>query len=287
MSEELKTRADEITERVIESFEGCSSDRLAVIMKSLTRHLHAFAKEVSLTTEEWMAGIDFLMETGKISNEKRNEFILLSDLLGISSLQVAINELYDSATESTVLGPFFVEGAKQFRNGDDISEGASGEPTFVSVKIVDSTGASIPGVTVDVWGADADGFYDVQYVGDKLFNRGRFTSDSDGRVYFWSILPVAYPVPSDGPGGALLKATNRSNMRPAHLHFALTKDGYRQIVTHLFVDGDPYLGNDAVFGERSSLICKFLEIAGDPNSNDLRRQKNHHEIVHTFTMARG
>jgi hydroxyquinol 1,2-dioxygenase len=287
VSEENRSRVDEITDRVIESFDNCPSDRLTTILKALTYHLHQFAKEVSLTTEEWMAGIDFLMATGKISNNKRNEFILLSDLLGLSSLQVAINERADEATESTVLGPFFVEGSREFENGDDISQGASGESTFVSIKITDAEGEAMGGVTVDVWGADADGFYDVQYPGDKLFNRGRFVSDAEGRVFFWSILPIAYPVPSDGPGGALLKATSRSNMRPAHLHFALVKNGFSQVVTHLFVDGDPYLGRDAVFGERDSLICQFLEVAGDPEADDAKLRTNHYEIEHSFRMARG
>ncbi|MDA8197701.1 MAG: hydroxyquinol 1,2-dioxygenase [Actinomycetota bacterium] len=285
MANQNLSRADTITDRVISSFEGCDSDRLTEIMKSLTRHLHEFAKEVSLTTQEWMAGIDFLMATGKISSDKRNEFILLSDLLGLSSLQVAINERVGDATESTVLGPFFVEGAREFSNGEDISDGANGEPTFVSIKVVDTSGAAIGDVTVDVWGSDADGFYDVQYDGDKLFNRGRFKSDEQGRVSFWSILPVAYPVPSDGPGGALLKATKRSNMRPAHLHFALTKEGYSQVVTHLFVAGDPFLGNDAVFGERESLICEFTKVAGDIGSSDPRRRDEHYEIEHVFKMA--
>lgn len=256
------------------------------IMKSLTYHLHQFAKEVSLTTEEWMAGIDFLMATGKISSDKRNEFILLSDLLGLSSLQVAINERADEATESTVLGPFFVEGAKVFQNGADISNGAQGEATYVSITISDSAGEAISGVAVDVWGADADGFYDVQYKGDKLFNRGRFLSDDEGKVSFWSILPVAYPVPSDGPGGELLRATSRSNMRPAHIHFALAKEGFRQVVTHLFVDGDPYLGRDAVFGERDSLVCKFHRASGDETATEAKLQTSHYEIQHNFTMAR-
>jgi hydroxyquinol 1,2-dioxygenase len=258
----LSTRnlADEdLTQAVLASFEGAGSERFKTIADSLVRHLHAFATEVALTEEEWFAGIDFLTRTGHITDDKRQEFILLSDVLGLSMLVVGLNTRRPpEATESTVFGPFFVEGAPGFANGDDIAGGAPGEPCFMQGRVLTVEGEPIAGARLDIWQADEDGFYDVQYAGlDEARGRGHLESDQDGRFWFWSVKPEAYPIPADGPVGDLLEAGGRGPMRPAHVHFKVTAEGYQTLITHVFVEGDAYLDSDAVFGVRSHLIGRF------------------------------
>ncbi len=252
--------ADEkLTEEVLERFENSKSERYKEIMQSLVKHLHAFASEVRLTEEEWSKGIDFLTRTGHITDEKRQEFILLSDVLGLSMLLVGINDhKSDEATESTVFGPFFVEGSPCFTNGDDIANGAPGEPCFMQGRVLSETGEPIPEARIEVWQADEEGFYDVEY--DDLSEtrgRGHLYSDDERCYWFWSVRPEAYPIPYDGPVGELLEAANRSPMRPAHVHFMVEAPGYENLVTHVFADGDEHLDSDAVFGVKSSLITGF------------------------------
>ncbi|WP_028061556.1 intradiol ring-cleavage dioxygenase [Candidatus Solirubrobacter pratensis] len=247
----------DLTEAVIASFNG--SERFKEIADSLVRHLHAFASEVQLTEEEWFAGIDFLTRTGHITDDKRQEFILLSDVLGLSMLVVGINNRRPpEATESTVFGPFFVEGSPAFENGDDLGAGAPGEPCFMEGRVLDLNGEPVPDALIDVWQADEDGFYDVQYADlDQPRGRGHLRSDADGRFWFWSVKPVAYPIPADGPVGELLAAGARGPMRPAHVHFKIEAEGFQTLITHVFADGDEYLDSDAVFGVRSNLIGHF------------------------------
>ena len=279
---------ERLTEEVISRFEGSASPRFKEITQSLVKHLHAFVSEVGLTEEEWMEGIEFLTRTGHITDDKRQEFILLSDVLGVSMLVVGINHRRvggatdsgepvevvggngdrserspTSNTEATVFGPFFVEGAPVFENGDDISGGAPGEPCLVSGRVLTAEGKPIPGARLDVWQADEEGFYDVQY--DDLEGargRGRLHTDGEGRYRFWSVKPEPYPIPYDGPVGDLLRAAGRSPMRPAHVHFMVQADGHATLITHVFAEGDEYLDTDAVFGVKETLIAPFVRHDG-------------------------
>jgi hydroxyquinol 1,2-dioxygenase len=248
-----------LTDAVVESFGGSQDPRFLEVITSLVRHLHAFAGEVNLTEHEWERAMDFLVRTGHACDENRHEFILLSDVLGLSMLVVGINHRgARRVTESTVFGPFFVEDSPHCALGDDIANGAPGEPCLMRGRVLDIDGRPIPETLLDVWQADDNGLYDVQYEGlDQLRGRGQFRTDQDGRYWFWSVKPEPYPIPEDGPVGELLKAGRRSPMRPAHVHFRVRAKGYRTVITHVFVDGDPYLESDAVFGVKDSLIGEF------------------------------
>ena len=249
-----------ITDAVVARFEACTDARLKEVLSSLVRHLHGFVRETRLSEAEWMQGIEFLTATGHMTDAKRQEFILLSDVLGVSMLAVAQNHsLPAGATEATVFGPFHVADAPQFDNGADIGNGAPGEPLFVDCTIRGSDGVPVAGAAVDVWQADQDGYYDVQYKdSDVLRARGVLHSDARGRVRFRSVLPVAYPVPTDGPVGQLLDASGRHPWRPAHVHFRIEAPGYQTLTTHVFRAGDPYLDSDVVFGVRASLIADYV-----------------------------
>jgi hydroxyquinol 1,2-dioxygenase len=250
---------DALTQAVVESFAGSSDRRFREVVTSLVRHLHAFASEVALTEREWQRAMDFLVRTGHTCTDERQEFILLSDVLGLSMLVVGLNHRVPGrATESTVFGPFFVEGSPRYELGDDIANGAPGEPCLIRGRVGSIDGSPIADARVEVWQADDHGLYDVQY--DDLGEpraRGHFLTDDDGRFSFWSVKPEPYPIPEDGPVGDLLKAAQRSPMRPAHVHFMVSAEGYRTVITHVFVDGDPHLDHDAVFGVKSSLIAEF------------------------------
>ena len=231
--------------------------RLATVMASLVKHLHAFAKDVELTQEEWGVAIDFLTRTGQMCDENRQEFILLSDTLGVSMLVDAINHRRPSgATENTVLGPFHVEGAPHYPMGQNISLDGKGESCLFQGRVLDHQGNPIENATIDVWSDNADGFYDVQQpdIQPKFNNRGIFTTGTDGAYSFRGIRPVAYPIPDDGPVGQMLAALGRHPNRPAHMHFIVSAPGYERIITHTFVDGDEWLTSDAVFGVKASLI---------------------------------
>jgi hydroxyquinol 1,2-dioxygenase len=249
-----------ITDATLQRMAGANSPRIRQISEALVRHLHAFVREIEPTQPEWEAAIDFLTRTGQMCDDKRQEFILLSDTLGVSMLVDAINHRRPGrATETTVLGPFFVQGAPEPANGTDISGGGSGDPMLVTGSVSDSQGRPIAGAIVDVWHSDDDGYYDVQRA-DTLAMRGRFRTDSHGRFWFWSIKPAAYPVPHDGPVGEMLEAQGRHPWRPAHVHFMIGAPGYQQLVTHIFAAGDQYLDSDVVFGVKDSLIREFAPL---------------------------
>jgi hydroxyquinol 1,2-dioxygenase len=259
-SQQTRNLADEdLTQAVLATFENAQSERFQQIMQSLVRHLHAFVKEVKLTEEEWFKGIDFLTRTGHITDDRRQEFVLLSDVLGVSMLVIGLNQKKSAqATASTVFGPFFTENSPLFANGDDIAHGASGEPCFMHGRVLSTTGECIPGAHIEIWQADDQGLYDVQHrESSQVYGRGHLFSDNEGRYSFWSVRPEAYPIPQDGPVGALLEVANRSPMRPAHVHFMIKASGYKTLITHVFKEGDQYLDTDAVFGVRSSLITNF------------------------------
>lgn len=266
VSAEQAAREQALVEQVIASFEGAGSSRLKQLMQALTRHLHAFAREVRLTEQEWNVAIEFLTASGHITTETRQEFILLSDVLGLSMQTIAINnEAHKDATEATVFGPFFVEGAPLIANGEDMAFGAAGQPCWVEGTVTDTEGNPVPGARIEVWEADEDGFYDVQYDDGRTAARAHLLSEEDGGYRFWGITPTPYPIPHDGPVGKMLEAVGRSPMRTSHLHFMISAPGRRTLVTHIFVDGCDYLERDSVFGVKESLIKQFVvQPAGTP-----------------------
>lgn len=265
-SPEQAAREEELVARVVASFDGCEDDRLRTLVQALTRHLHAFVREVRLTEDEWGAAIAFLTAAGHVTDDKRQEFILLSDVLGASMQTIAINNEADGdATEATVWGPFFVEGSPEIELGDDMSFGAPGQPCWVEGTVTSTDGTPLAGALVEVWEADEDGFYDVQYSDGRTSARAHLHTDADGGFRFWGITPTPYPIPHDGPVGRLLAATGRSPMRASHLHFLVRAPEHRQLVTHIFVKGDELLESDSVFGVKDSLVKEFVEQpAGTP-----------------------
>jgi hydroxyquinol 1,2-dioxygenase len=249
-----------ITQAVLARHGEAKDNRLAEVMASLVRHLHDFARETRLTEAEWFEGIGFLTATGLLCSEQRQEFILLSDTLGLSTLVTAMNHRKPpGCTEATVFGPFHVQGAPHYEHGADVANGAKGEPCWVRGRVTTLDGKPVAGAQIEVWQADADGFYDVQKQGlDRHQARGVLTSGADGRFHFKSIVAEAYPIPHDGPVGALLDKLGRHPWRPAHLHFMISAPGCERLITHVFRDGDRYLDSDAVFGVRSSLIADWV-----------------------------
>jgi hydroxyquinol 1,2-dioxygenase len=255
ISAEQEARESALTERVLASYAGTPDPRTQELVEALTRHLHAFLRETRLTEEEWKQAIDFLTAVGHLTDDRRQEFILLSDVLGASMQTITINnQAHANATEATVFGPFFVEGSPDVGLGGDVAGGAVGEPCWVSGRVLDTTGTPIAGARIEVWEADAEGRYDVQYGDGRVAGRGHLHTDHDGAFRFWAVTPTPYPIPDDGPVGALLRATGRSPMRASHLHLMVEADGYRTLVTHVFPRGDAYLDSDSVFGVRESLI---------------------------------
>ena len=247
-----------LTAEVLRRIRKTRNPRLKKIMTAYIRHLHAFVREVKPTPEEWMHGIQFLTETGQWCNDKRQEYILMSDTLGVSMLVDALNyKASGGATQSTVLGPFHREQAPEYPLGASISKhDADGEPCIVSGTVRDAKGRPVAGAKLDIWEGGADGLYDSQK-GDEMNLRGVFHADAQGRFHFRCVTPSFYPVPNDGPVGKMLTATGRHPMRPPHLHFWITAPGYRPLITHLFVKGGKYLDSDAVFGVKPELIVDF------------------------------
>lgn len=258
-------------EIVADSFVHCQDLRLREILTSLVSHLHGFAKDVGLTPQEWASGVDFLTETGQKCDEHRQEFILLSDTLGLSMLVESLaNRAGGSVTEATVEGPFHMVTSPDRELGADLNVAdEAGTRCVVTGRVLDESGHGVAGASVDVWQANADGFYDVQRpeemgVGDL---RGRFATDEDGAFWFRSIMPSHYPIPADGPVGRMLRSTGRHEFRPAHIHFEVGAPGMRTLTTHIFVDGSPYLDSDTVFGVKESLVHDFVTVE-DPEQAD-------------------
>lgn len=253
-----------ITDAALARITSDCDPRLREIMTSFIRHLHDFVRETRVTPEEWFKGIQFLTECGKFCDDKRQEFILLSDTLGVSMLVDAIaNPGGPGITESTVLGPFFRENPPAVPNGGDLAPGIAGRRVDVDCRVTSEDGAPIAGAQIDCWQASPEGVYDSQMGDGEAHNlRGRLTSDSDGRFWFHTTLPSSYPIPHDGPVGALLRAMGRHPMRPGHLHFWVQAPGHRQVITHLFVNGDTYLDSDVVFGVKESLVVDFGGLEG-------------------------
>ena len=276
------------TEIVLESLAGSPDPRFRQLITCVIRHLHGIVKEVKPTAAEWMTAIEFLTRTGQICDPKRQEFILLSDVLGVSMLVDAINHRKPSgATESTVLGPFYVPNAPVLPMGSTISKDPGGEPVFVRGTVRDTHGVPISGATLDVWQTSAGGFYDVQDERQSPMNlRGLFKTIEDGRFRFSTIKPSSYPIPTDGPVGEILAAMGRSEMRPAHVHFIVGAEGFDSVTTHLFVEGDEYLESDAVFGVKESLIAAFT-LQDDPAAaQQLGIDNPFYVLEHDFVLNR-
>jgi hydroxyquinol 1,2-dioxygenase len=276
-----------LTEAVIARMQGCEDPRLRQIMTSLVRHLHDFVREVELTEAEWLEAIRFLTATGQKCDDKRQEFILLSDTLGVSMLVDAINHRVPAgATQTTVFGPFFVEGAPEMPHWADITNGASGKPCFVSGTVRDAAGKPLAGVVVDVWQTDGEeGFYDVQKPGGSSFCRAKIRTDADGCFAFRTVQPISYPVPTDGPVGRMLLQMGRHPYRPAHIHTMLTRDGYKPLITHLFVRGDRYLDSDAVFGVKDSLVVDFVDHPAGIAPDGKRIDRPYSTASYDFVLA--
>jgi hydroxyquinol 1,2-dioxygenase len=227
-------------------------------MHALVRHLHAFITEVRLSEREWQQAIDFLTAAGHMTTDRRQEFVLLSDVLGASMQTINVgNEAYANATEATVVGPFYTENSPEISIGGDIASQAPGQSCWVEGTVTDTGGNAVPGALVEVWQADESGLYDVQYGENRVSGRAHLFTNDAGYYAFWGLTPTPYPIPHDGPVGRLLEETGRSPMRASHLHFKVSAPGTRTLVTHVFVDGDGLLGSDAVFGVKHSLVKQF------------------------------
>jgi len=252
---------DDITAEVLARFAATPDPRLREIMLGLIKHLHAFVKEVRLTEAEWFQAIEILTEAGKMCSDKRQEFILFSDTLGVSMVVDLIgHRKADGATESTVFGPFHRLNAPEMPAGGNIAHlDKEGIPTIVSGRVLDLDGAPIAGAVLDVWQAQTSGLYDSQDASlEELHMRGKFRTDAAGHYRLCTVIPVHYPIPSDGPVGRMLRATGRHPWRPAHIHFVVSAEGYEPVTTHIFDRQDPYLASDAVFAVKDSLICDFV-----------------------------
>jgi hydroxyquinol 1,2-dioxygenase len=249
---------DNITELAEQRWGTAHDARTRELLTALVRHLHDYAREVRLTEDEWMAAIQWLKRTGQISDDKREEFILASDVLGLSMLVVQMNHHFDpGATPATVLGPFHIDGSPELAYGADMSEGLPGVPLFVTGTVRSLDGTPIGGAVLDVWQADEDGAYEAQLHVEEARLRAKYTTREDGTYCIRTIAPKGYSIPMDGPVGDLIRLTDISHFRPAHVHFLLNVPGYRPLITHLFEAGAQFLDSDVVFGTKQELVVDY------------------------------
>lgn len=254
--------SESLTGAVVDSFARTPDPRIKEVLSSLTRHLHDFIRETRPTIEEWERGVEFLTATGKMCTDTRQEFILLSDVLGISMLVETINHAETpDATDSTVLGPFHMVASPERELGENISPDSDGPPCLVRGRVLSVDGVPIPGAQLDLWQANSHGFYDVQQPGIQTLGNGRglLRANEHGEFWFRTVVPSFYPIPTDGPVGALLDASNRHPYRPAHIHFIVSAPGWDPLTTHIFVEGSDYIDSDAVFAVKRSLVASFVE----------------------------
>jgi hydroxyquinol 1,2-dioxygenase len=258
--------ADNITEAATKRWSSVRSARTAQVMTALVRHLHGFAREVELTEQEWLAGIEWITALGAFSDEKRIEAILASDVFGLSMLVVELNNrLFAGATPPTVLGPFHIEGSPVVPFGHDMSDGLPGTPLFITGKVLDLAGTPLAGAVLDIWQADAQGVYEAQLAEvDEARLRAKYQTREDGSYCVRTIAPIGYSVPLDGPVGSLVSSAGLTGERPAHIHFMLEHPGCARLITHLFPEGTPYLDQDAVFGVKDELVVSFVEQPAGP-----------------------
>lgn len=275
-----------LTEAVLDRVQHAADPRTREMLQALVRHVHAFVREVRPTETEWKLAIDFLTRTGQMCDDRRQEFILLSDTLGVSMLVDTINHARGGGTtETTVLGPFYVEHAPTVELGADISGGLKGDPLFVEGIVRSENGTVLSNAVVDVWQSDDEGHYDLQFNDPNLFFlRGRLKTDEQGRFWFWSIMPRNYPIPTDGPVGALLAAAGRHPFRPAHLHFMIAAPGHNKLITHIFVKGDDYLDSDVVFGVKDSLIADFESRTKTTTLSGVEINRPHRYLRYDFSL---
>ncbi|CAK5273520.1 unnamed protein product [Mycena citricolor] len=285
----LDMSAGNITQNVLAVNNNSENPRLKFIMNNLVTHLHDFVRETAITTEEWMTALLFLTKTGQMCTDIRQEFILLSDILGVSALVDSMNHAKPpGATESTVLGPFFTTDALDFENGESIASEGKGEYMWVQGKVLDTKGNPIPNCVIDTWETDSDGLYDTQYSNRGGPDcRGRLRTTDDGSFFYRAVVPVSYPIPADGPAKGLLDALGRHGFRPAHLHMVLEAPGFEKLVTALYPDGDPYIYSDVVFSVKTSLIKK-LTTETDPEltrARGFQNETSHKVLTYNFVLA--
>ncbi len=275
-----------ITQAVLDSFADTPDRRLKRVVGSLVRHLHDFVRDVEPNFAERQAAVEFLTRTGQMCSEARQEFILLSDTLGVSMLVDAINHrTAQGATETTVLGPFYVNDPPELPLGANVSPGLPGEPLLVEGGVASAGGERLADAVVDIWHSDRDGFYDVQLPElAQAAGRVRFRTDAQGRFHFWTVQPACYPIPADGPVGGLLAAAGRHPYRPAHVHFMISAPGHETLVTHVFVAGDPYLASDAVFGVKRSLVRDFTHEAAGTTPDGRRMEEGWRHVTYDFGL---
>ncbi len=277
-----------ITAAVLARMDQCGDARFRQVMTSLITHLHDFVREVKLTDAEWMGAIQFLTGVGKTCTDKRQEFILLSDTLGVSILVITLNHpASGGTTDSTVQGPYYWEGAPELPNGANLAIGVKGEPAFYSGRVLSSDGTPIAGALLDIWSGDGEGTYDLQMEGDVgMKARGRIRTDAEGRYAFRSIKPEYYPVPTDGPVGIMLRRMGRHPMRPGHIHMMVSAPGHQAITTHLFAAGSEYIDSDAVFGVKESLVTPYAKHPPGAAPDGTRMETAYYTVNYDFRLRR-
>jgi hydroxyquinol 1,2-dioxygenase len=275
-----------ITQAVIDRLAECNDPRFEHILTSLVTHLHDFVREVKLTETEWLAAVQFLTDVGKTCTDKRQEVILLSDTLGVSVLVITLNHPPDQGSaESTVLGPFYWEGAPELPRGSNLAEGVKGEPTFYSGRVLSVDGRPIENALLDIWSGNGEGYYDMQLPEETgMKARGRIRTDSEGRYWFRSLKPTFYPVPTDGPVGRMLHKMGRHPYRPGHIHMIVSALGHLPVTTHLFVAGSQYLDSDAVFGMKESLVAQFERHSPGTDPNGDRIDTPFYTVKYDFRL---
>jgi hydroxyquinol 1,2-dioxygenase len=275
-----------ITQAVIGRLSECDDPRFKQVMISLITHIHDFVREVKLTEEEWLTAMQFLTDVGKTTTDKRQEFILLSDTLGVSVLVITINHPADQGSaESTVLGPFYWEGAPDLPRGSNLAQGVKGEPAFYSGRVLGDDGQPLENALLDIWSGNGEGNYDMQMPNEeKMKARGRIRTDAEGRYWFRSIKPSFYPVPTDGPVGRMLRKMGRHPYRPGHIHMIVSAPGYLPVTTHLFVADSEYLDSDAVFGMKESLVAQFRRQSGGAGPNGEHMDTPFYTVHYDFRL---
>ena len=275
-----------ITQAVIDRLDQSDDPRFKRVMTSLVTHLHDFVREVRLTEPEWLAAIEFLTDVGQTCTPKRQEYILLSDTLGVSVLVITLNHPADNGSaESTVLGPFYWEGAPDLPRGSNLAEGVKGEPTFYSGRVLSADGTPLANALLDIWSGDGDGDYDMQIPGETgMKARGKIRTDAEGRYWFRSIRPTFYPVPTDGPVGRMLRKMGRHPNRPGHIHMIVSAAGHHPVTTHLFVAGSEYLDSDAVFGMKESLVAQFDRHPPGVGPGEARMEVPYYTVNYDFRL---
>jgi hydroxyquinol 1,2-dioxygenase len=275
-----------ITQAVIDRLSQSDDPRFKRVLTSLVTHLHDFVRDVRLTEAEWLAAIEFLTDVGQTCTPKRQEFILLSDTLGVSVLVITLNHPADSGSaESTVLGPFYWQGAPDLSRGSNLAEGVKGEPTFYSGRVLSAAGGPLANALLDIWSGDGDGDYDMQIPGETgMKARGKIRTDAEGRYWFRSIRPTFYPVPTDGPVGRMLRKMGRHPYRPGHIHMIVSAEGHHPVTTHLFVAGSQYLDSDAVFGMKESLVAQFDRHSPGVGPGGVRMDVPYYTVKYDFRL---